>query len=33
MKIEIKKVQDIREIYDYMAKMTFPYHYKADYKI
>ncbi|MGN1135217.1 MAG: GNAT family N-acetyltransferase [Oscillospiraceae bacterium] len=32
MKIEIKKVQDTREIYDHMAKMTFPYNYETDHK-
>ncbi|MGN0655675.1 MAG: GNAT family N-acetyltransferase [Ruminiclostridium sp.] len=32
MEIEIRKVQDTREIYDYMEKMIFPYNYETDYK-
>ena len=32
MKIITQKVQEAREIYDYMPKMTFPYNYVTDYK-
>lgn len=31
MKIELKKVQDTREIYNYMAKMPFSNNYETDY--
>lgn len=30
---ELKKVVDEREIYDYMEKLSFPYHYEVDYDI
>lgn len=30
MNIEIRKVQDIKEVYDHMSGLAFPYKYKAD---
>lgn len=31
MKLEIRKVQDTREIYGLMARMDFPYNYETDF--
>ena len=32
MNIEIRRIEDTKEIYEYMTELPFPYNYKPDYK-